>query len=103
MLYTEELQVIMFLQKLLASVDEFRNVLIEQLHDLFTSFQSKVVFHVETVHLICTAIQITDFYIKCNFGLKRVNASRWYRKHIVFHNFALKVDTYTSSNNKHMN
>ena len=28
--------------------------------------------HIETSHLICSANQMTGFYMKCNTGLKRV-------------------------------
>ena len=31
-----------------------------------------VAFHIETSHLVCSANQMTGFYIKCNNGLKRV-------------------------------
>ena len=36
-------------------------------------FQSIVAFHIETSHLICSANQMIDLYIKCNTGLKWVN------------------------------
>ena len=36
-------------------------------------FQPSVRFHIETSHLICTANQMTGFYIVCNTGLKWVN------------------------------
>ena len=35
-------------------------------------FQPNVAFHIETSHLICSANQITGFYMKCNTGLKGV-------------------------------
>ena len=35
---------------------------------------SRVVFYIETSHLICTASQMAGFCIKCNFGVKWVNA-----------------------------
>ena len=34
----------------------------------FNPFQPSVAFHIETSHLICTANQMTGFYVKCNFG-----------------------------------
>ena len=34
--------------------------------------QSSVAFHIEISHLICRAIQITGFSMKCNTGLKWV-------------------------------
>ena len=40
----------------------------------FNPFQPSVVFHIETSHLICTANQITGFYVKCNPGLKWVKS-----------------------------
>ena len=33
-------------------------------------FQPIVVFHMETRHLTCTAMQVTGFYMKFNIGLK---------------------------------
>ena len=36
------------------------------------SSQPSVPFHIETFHLICTANQITGFYMKYNPALKRV-------------------------------
>ena len=33
-------------------------------------FHPSVAFHIETNHLICTANQITVFYLKCNTSLK---------------------------------
>ena len=30
-------------------------------------------FHIKTTHLICCEDQMSDFYMKCNTGLKRVN------------------------------
>ena len=39
------------------------------------SFQSSVAFHTETSHLICSASQMTVFYMECNIGLKWVNLS----------------------------
>ena len=36
-------------------------------------FQPSVAFHLEISHLICTANQVTGFYMKCNTGLKWVN------------------------------
>ena len=35
-------------------------------------FQPIVALCVETIHLICTANQMTGFYMKCNTGLKWV-------------------------------
>ena len=35
-------------------------------------FQPCVTFHIETSHLICTANQMTSFYMKCNTELKWV-------------------------------
>ena len=29
-----------------------------------------VAFHIETSHLICSANQMTNFFMKCNAGLK---------------------------------
>ena len=39
------------------------------------SVQLSIVFHTETSHLICTANQMSDFYMKCNTGLKGVKKS----------------------------
>ena len=36
----------------------------------FNPFHPSVAFHIETSHLICTANQMTGFYIKRNTGLK---------------------------------
>ena len=36
----------------------------------FDPFQPRVVFYIETSHLIYTANQMTGFYMKCNTGLK---------------------------------
>ena len=38
----------------------------------FRQFQSSAAFHIETNHLICTADQMTGFYLKYNTGLKLV-------------------------------
>ena len=37
---------------------------------LFTLFQPSVAFRIETNHLICTANQITIFYLTYNTGVK---------------------------------
>ena len=34
---------------------------------LFNPFQPSVVFRIETRHLICSADQLSGFYMKCNF------------------------------------
>ena len=39
---------------------------------LFYLFQSSAAFHIEPSHLICSANQMTGFYMKCNTGLKWV-------------------------------
>ena len=39
-------------------------------------FRSSAAFYIETSHLICTANQITGFYIKYNTGLKWGNKKR---------------------------
>ena len=39
----------------------------------FNPFQPIVSFHIETSHLICSAKQMTDFYMKCNTGLEWAN------------------------------
>ena len=41
----------------------------------FNYFQLNVAFYVQTSHLICTANQMTGFYMECNTGLKWVAAS----------------------------
>ena len=41
-------------------------------------FQPNVVSHIETSHLICTVIQMTGFYMKCNTGLKWVKIKKRY-------------------------
>ena len=38
----------------------------------YSPFQFSVTFHIEHSHLICSANQMTGFYMKCNAGLKRV-------------------------------
>ena len=40
--------------------------------------QSSVVSHIETSHLIHAANQMTDFYMKCNTGLKWVKVTKRY-------------------------
>ena len=40
---------------------------------LINPFQPSVAINIETSQLICTANQMTGFYIKCNTGLKWVN------------------------------
>lgn len=42
----------------------------EKWRALFNPFQSKVTSHVENSGLICSADQITCFYMQCNTGLK---------------------------------
>ena len=37
------------------------------------SFQLSVAFHIETSHLICSAKQITGFYLKLNMGWNGLN------------------------------
>ena len=49
---------------------------------LFKPFQPSVAFHIETRHLICTANQMTGFYMKCNTGLEwnnliNINPINW--------------------------
>ena len=46
-------------------------------HASINSFQPSVKFHIETSHLICSANQITGFYMKCNTGLELVKAQRY--------------------------
>ena len=43
----------------------------------FNPFQPSVAFNIETSHLICSANQMTGFYMKCNIGMKwvKVNAA----------------------------
>ena len=36
---------------------------------IFNLFQPSVAFHIETSHLIFTAKQMSDFYMKCNTEL----------------------------------
>ena len=43
---------------------------------LINPFQSTVTFHIETNHLICTANQMTGFYMKCKTGVKWVKGKR---------------------------
>ena len=43
-------------------------------NSLFNPFQPSVAFHIETSHLICTANQMTGFYLECKTGLKWVNS-----------------------------
>ena len=38
--------------------------------------QSSVGFHINTSDLFCTANQMTDFYLKCNTGLKWVKGNQ---------------------------
>ena len=38
------------------------------------SFQPSVAFRIETIRLICNTNQMTGFYMKCNTGLKQVQA-----------------------------
>ena len=39
---------------------------------IFRSHQPSVVFHIETIHFICSAIQLTGFFVKCNTVLRWV-------------------------------
>ena len=39
---------------------------------IINSFQSSVLFHIETIHLVCTVNQMTRVYFICNTGLKWV-------------------------------
>ena len=39
----------------------------------FNPFQPSVAFHIETIHLICSASKMTGFYLKLNTGLKWIN------------------------------
>ena len=41
-------------------------------HAIYT-ISASVAFHTETSHLICSANQITGFYMECNVGLKLGN------------------------------
>ena len=50
----------------------YENCKIVQKTAPFILFQPSVAFHIETRHLICSANQITGFYMKCNTGLKGV-------------------------------
>ena len=43
------------------------------MHDWINPFQPSVTFHIETSHLICSAKQITGFYMKYNTGLKELS------------------------------
>ena len=50
------------------------NHCIDKIFCLFVNpFQHSVGIYIETSHLICTADQITGFYMKCNTGLKWVS------------------------------
>ena len=40
---------------------------------IINPIQPSVAFHIETRHLICSANQMTGFYMRCNTGLKWVN------------------------------
>ena len=40
---------------------------------LYTPFQPSVAIHLETSHLICSANQMTGFYMNCNPELNWVN------------------------------
>ena len=42
---------------------------------IFKSFQTSIAFHIETIHLFFGAKKMTDFYIKCNTGLKWVKVN----------------------------
>ena len=42
--------------------------------NLFNPFQSSIVFHIKTSHLIGTANQMTGFFMQCNTGLKWIKA-----------------------------
>ena len=56
----------MFTLKLFAKEIPFQHFLI------FRSHQPSVVFHIETINFICSAIQLTGFFVKCNTVLKWV-------------------------------
>ena len=42
----------------------------------FNPFQPIVAFHVETIHLICSASKMAGFYMKCNTGIKQVKKDK---------------------------
>ena len=52
---------------------------------LLNPFQPSVAFQIETSHLICSANQVTGFYMKCNTGLKLFNLL------FFFYNFFIHV------------
>ena len=57
-------------------------------------FQLSVAFHIEICHLICTANQMTGFYVKCKTVLKWVNLSVPFKANIwvkVFKNDPSKI------------
>ena len=45
-------------------------------------FQPSIAFHIETSHLICSANQMTGFYMKCNTELKWVKSAKFTLKKI---------------------
>ena len=51
----------------------FRDLKISKNTKVINPFQPIVAFHKETSHLICSANQMTGFYMECNTGLKWVN------------------------------
>ena len=50
-----------------------------------------VAFHIETSHLICSANQMTSFFMKCNAGLKWIQT-----KMIILRKYHFYVTTDTS-------
>ena len=46
-------------------------------------FQPNTAFHIKTSHLICTANQMTGFYMKCNTGLKWLNVTKLQAKSLL--------------------
>ena len=58
----------------------------------YNLFQPSVAIQVKTSHLICSANQMTGFYVKCNIGLKWVNLTTLF---ITLNKYLLSGITFT--------
>ena len=62
-------------------------------------FQPSVEFHIEISHLICTANQITGFYMKCNARLKSVKWVNFQLITGILHWFSFDRGSLSAANN----
>ena len=52
----------------------------------FNPFQPSIAFHIESCHLVCTANQMTDFYLKC------INRLKWVKVQIVINHVTFGLE-----------